>query len=49
MPPLLARNSLDEVESGSDVGRAIFARQEFTTAHLEHYITSSEAMFYRSS
>jgi hypothetical protein len=27
---------------------AIIAQQQFTIAHLEHYIASSEAMFYRS-
>ena len=37
------------VVSIGDVGRAIIAQHEFTIAHLEHYITGAEAMFYRSS
>ena len=37
------------VISIGDIGRAIIAQQEFTIAHLEHYITGAEAMFYRSS
>ena len=37
------------VISIGDVGKAIIAHLEFTVAHLEHYITGAEAMFYRSS
>ncbi len=36
------------VVSIGDVGRAIIAHLEFTIAHLEHYITGAEAIFYRS-
>lgn len=32
----------------NDVGRAIIAHLEFTVAHLEHYITGAEAMFFRT-
>ena len=37
------------VISIGDVGKAIIALREFTIAHLEHYITGAEAMFYRTS
>ncbi len=36
------------VVSIGDVGRAIIAHLEFTVAHLEHYITGAEAMFFRT-
>ncbi len=32
-----------------DLGKAIIDQQEFTIAHLEHYITGAEASLYRSS
>lgn len=32
-----------------DLGRAIIAQQEFTIAHLEHYVSVAEAAYYRSS
>ena len=32
-----------------DLGKAIIDQQEFTIAHLEHYISGAEASFYRSS
>jgi signal-transduction protein with cAMP-binding, CBS, and nucleotidyltransferase domain len=49
LPVLNADNRIIGVVSIGDVGRAIIAQQQFTIAHLEHYIASSEAMFYRSS
>jgi CBS domain-containing protein len=37
------------VISIGDVGKAIIAHRDFTIAQLEHYITGSDAMSYRSS
>lgn len=49
LPVLNEDNHVIGVVSIGDIGRAIIMQQQFTIAHLEHYIASSEAMFYRSS
>lgn len=48
LPVLGGDDRVIGVVSMGDVGRAIIADQEFTIAHLEHYITGSESMLYRS-
>lgn len=48
LPVLGGDDRVIGVVSIGDVGRAIIAHLEFTIAHLEHYITGAEAMFYRS-
>lgn len=49
LPVLNDARQLIGIVSLGDVVRAVIAQQQLTIAHLEHYIASSEAMFYRSS
>jgi CBS domain-containing protein len=49
LPVVGDKDQVIGVVSIGDIGRVIIAQQEFTIAHLEHYITGAEAMFYRSS
>lgn len=48
LPVLDAANRVVGVVTTGDLGQAIIARQEFTIAHLETYITGSETLFNRS-
>ncbi|MCU0510313.1 MAG: CBS domain-containing protein [Anaerolineae bacterium] len=48
LPILDEANRVVGVVTTGDLGKAIIARQEFTIAHLETYITGSETLFNRS-
>lgn len=37
------------VVSLRELAEAVIAQQEFTIAHLEHYVSCAEAAYYRSS
>jgi CBS domain-containing protein len=47
--PVVAGARVIGVISLGDVGKAIIAQQEFTIAHLEHFVAGAEAAQYRSS
>ena len=49
LPVVGDKDQVIGVVSIGDIGRVIIVQQEFAIAHLEHYITGAEAMFYRSS
>ena len=49
LPVLGAGEAVIGVITVGDVGAAIIAQQEFTIAHLEHYVAGTEATRHRSS
>lgn len=49
LPVLAAGDKVIGVITLGDVGKAIIAQQEFTIAHLEHYVAGSEMALLRSS
>jgi CBS domain-containing protein len=48
LPVLNEANRVIGVVTTGDLGKSIIARQEFTIAHLETYITGSDTLFNRS-